>query len=261
MAHQGPGGARKPVEDGAVGRRGHLLLAPGADRAGGGNRQPAFQHGHPDRRLRHRRPPGPARHAPDLRKIPGGIRHPPPVLVRRRTGKDLDRGHAAGRARVLPQHLPHCLPAKGALDPGHRPAGLAASGMDGFAGDQVPAVSRPQGTGHVVHRDPGLCAAGQLLRLLPGRPLRLVDGVLPVVLPARRLAGDADVGQCRGAAAARGAARVLRQPHVRLGARAAVHAADDRGQLHQCHGGGAGLAAIHRPSDHGQAPGLGQNHA
>ena len=166
-----------------------------------------------------------------------------------------------GVREYFPQHLPHRLPAEGPLDAGHRPARLATGGMDRVAGHQVSAVPRPQGTVHILHRDTGLSVAGQLLSLLSGRPLWLVEGLLPLLFPSGRLAGDADVAERGGPAAARGATRVLRRPHVRLGACAAVHAAHDRRQLHQRHGGGAGLAPVHRPSDHGQAAGLGQDHA
>ena len=75
------------------------------------------------------------------------------------------------------------------------------------------------------------------------------------------LAGDADEHQRCRPAAARGAARLVRLAPVRLGARLAVRPAHGDRQLHQCHGSGARLEAVHRPPGHGQAPGLGQDHA
>ena len=87
-----------------------------------------------------------------------------------------------GVREYFPQHLPHCLPAEGPLDAGHRPARLAASGLDRIVRHPLPAVPRPQGPGHVLHRHPGLSVAGELLPVLSGRPLRLVDRVLPSYL-------------------------------------------------------------------------------
>ena len=259
MAHQGPGGPRKPVKmvpSAGVG----TCFAARADGTGGRDQQPALQHGHADRGLRHRRAAGAAGHAPDIRQIPGRVCGAPALLVRTGPGESHHAVHAAGRARVLSQHLPHCLPAEGPLDAGHRPARLAASGLDRIVRHPLPAVPRPQGPGHVLHRHPGLSVAGELLPVLSGRPLRLVDRVLPLVLPTRRLAGDADVAQRRRAAAARGPAHVFRGQYVRLGARRAVRSAHDRRQLHQRHGG-ARVETVHRPSHHGQAAGLGQDHA
>ena len=70
------------VGHGAFGRRGHLLLAQGAGGAGGPHAQQAVQHRQPDRRLRRRHAPVAARHAVDLRRVPGHLPGAPHRLVR-----------------------------------------------------------------------------------------------------------------------------------------------------------------------------------